>query len=276
MKNILTFVIPVRHQDTAKDWQRIKKTLGETIASLASQDREGWRAIIVANHGADLPDLPKGVEVNRVNFAPNKMPAQGSVTKEQVYDAIRIDKGRRILSGMLYAGEMGHVMVVDADDFVSRRLTSFVAANPTANGWYIPEGYVWSEGGRILFQFPDFSHLCGTSHIVRADLYQLPSSIETADETYIKQILGSHLFLREHLDETGNPLAALPFVGAIYRAGHADSSIGSGSTLKQYFFRKQMLTNPAVLYHRVRRLHLKTPQIDREFMGASGSAASAA
>lgn len=271
MKNILTFVIPVRHQDTAKNWPRIKKTLSETVSSIASQDKDGWRAIIVANRGADLPDLPKGFEVKSVDFPPNEVPQPGTVAKERLYDSIRIDKGRRVLAGMLYAGEMGHVMAVDGDDFVSRKLTSFVAANPNANGWYFRDGYVWSEGGRILYKFTDFSRLCGTSHIVRADLYQLPPSAEAADETYIKQMLGSHLFLHDHLDKTGNPLAPLPFVGAIYRAGHVDSSIKSGGTLSQYFFRKQMLTSPAMLYDRVSRLHLKTGRIDSEFMGAPAS-----
>jgi hypothetical protein len=269
MKNILTFVIPVRHQDTARDWQRIKRQLGDTIRSIAQQDSDGWKAVIVANEGADLPDIPNGFEVKRVNFPPASIPDSHATPSEKIFDAIRLDKGRRILAGMLHAGEMGHVMVVDNDDFVSRRLTSFVAANQDANGWYFYDGYVWGEGGRILFLFPDFSHLCGTSHIIRADLYQLPSSLESADENYIKQMLGSHIFVDDHLKKTGNPLSRLPFPGAIYRTNHAESISFSGSTLKQYFFRKQMLTSPAVFYERVRRLQLKNSRIEREFMGAA-------
>jgi hypothetical protein len=271
MKNILTFVIPVRHQDTAKSWQRVRKNLSETIASIANQDSDAWKAIIVANYGADLPDLPKGFDVKRVDFPPNELPEPGTVEKEQIYDAIRIDKGRRLLAGMLYAGEMGHVMTVDNDDFISRRLTSFVAANSKANGWYFRDGYVWGDGGRILFRFTDFSRLCGTSHIVRADLFKLPSSLETADETYIRRMIGSHLFLHDHLDKTGNPLEPLPFVGAIFRTNHPESGSQSGGVLRKYFFRKQMLTNPVVLGSRVRRLHLKTRRIDEEFMGRCNS-----
>jgi hypothetical protein len=271
MKNILTFVIPVRHQDTAKDWPQIKRQLGDTIRSIAQQDSDGWKAIIVANHGADLPDIPKGFEVKRVDFPPAKVPERGTILSEEVYNVTRWDKGRRILAGMLQAGEMGHVMVVDNDDFVSRRLTSFVAANQKANGWYFYDGYVWGEGGRILFLFPDFSHLCGTSHVIRADLYQLPSSLDSADETYVKHMLGSHVFLREHLDKTGNPLAPLPFPGAIYRTNHSESISHSGSTLRRYFFRRQILTNPAAFYRRARRLQLKTSRIEKEFMGGAAT-----
>jgi hypothetical protein len=271
VKNILTFVIPVRHQDTAKDWQRLKRQLGETVASIACQDREGWKAIVVANYGADLPDLPKGFEVKRVDFPPNPKPSPETATKEEIHDVTRIDKGYRVLAGMLHAGEMGHVMVVDNDDFVSRRLTSFVAASPKANGWYLRDGYVWGEGGRTLFLFTDFSRLCGTSHIVRADLYELPGSFESADENYVRYMLGSHAFLHDHLDKTGNPLAVLPFAGAVYRTNHGESLSGSGSTLRRYFFRRKMLTSPTMFYDRVRRLHLKTSGIEREFMGVATS-----
>ncbi len=84
-----------------------------------------------------------------------------------VYEAIRADKGRRVLAGMLQAGAMGHVMIVDDDDFVSCRLAGFVAANLAETGWYLKHGYVWTEGSRLLFRHDDFSHLCGTSHIIR-------------------------------------------------------------------------------------------------------------
>ena len=268
MKSVLTFIIPVRHQEIAKDWRAIRRQLSDTIRSIANQDAEGWRAVVVANYGADLPDMPRGFEVKRVDFPPNPMPRRETLTEEEIYDVTRIDKGRRVLAGMLHAGEMGHVMIVDSDDFVSRRLTSFVAENAKADGWYFRDGYVWGEGGRTLFLFTDFSRLCGTSHIIRADLYDLPASLELADEKFVKYMLGSHVFFHDHLVKMGHPLAVLPFAGAVYRTNHADSVIGSGSTLRRYFFRKKMLTSPSMFYDRVRRLRLKTSEIEREFMGA--------
>ena len=56
----LTFIIPVRHQDNARDWALLKANLTQTAASIASQTHPGWRALVVANEGADLPDLPAG------------------------------------------------------------------------------------------------------------------------------------------------------------------------------------------------------------------------
>jgi hypothetical protein len=267
MGNILTFVIPVRHQDTAKDWQLIKRHLSETIASISCQDTDGWKAVIVANYGADLPAMPKHFEVKRVDFPAPQHLAPGSADQEEIYAVTRTDKGHRVLAGMLHAGEMGHVMIVDNDDFVSRRLTSFVAANQRANGWYFRDGYTWDDNGKMLYLFTDFSRICGTSHIIRADLYQLPPSFEAVDENFNKYMLGSHNYLHDYLDKTGNPLAPLPFPGAIYRTNHAESDSRSGGTLRRYFFRKKMFTSPTVLYERVRRLKFKTRRMEKEFMG---------
>ncbi len=68
-------------------------------------------------------------------------------------------------------------MIVDDDDFVSNRLVTFVAQNAGRNGWYMRVGYVWSSNGRLVYRDGDFSNICGTSHIVRADLYTIPARV---------------------------------------------------------------------------------------------------
>jgi hypothetical protein len=109
-----------------------------TIRSIAAQDDKRWHAVIVANHGADLPELPEGFDVCRVDFPPNQIHQQGDASKEDFYNAFRIDKGRRVLAGMLHARDCGHFMIVDDDDFVSRRLTGLAASEPGANGLVLP------------------------------------------------------------------------------------------------------------------------------------------
>ncbi len=267
MQNILTFVIPVRHQDNARDWPRLKDNLSQTIKSISNQDSEGWKAVIVANHGADLPGMPAEFSVKRVDFPPNKLHVQGSASVEAFRDAVRSDKGRRILAGMLHAGPMGHVMVVDDDDFISRRLTSFVARHRDENGWYIRDGYIWSNNGRLLYRYSNFSHLCGTSHIVRSDLYGIPNSLETADDDYFRRALGSHVFIQGDLEAKGTPLQPLPFPGAVYRTGHGESHSRSNSILRQYFIKKSLLGRPAEFLRRLACLKVKSDKMEREFFG---------
>jgi len=266
-KNILTFIIPVRHQDNAHDWPQLKRRLAQTVRSVSSQDSEGWKAVMVANYGADLPDLPKNWSVKRVDLPPNKLYIKGNADTEAFRDAVRIDKGARILAGMLHAGEMGHTMLVDDDDFVSCRLTSFVASRSRENGWYFGNGLVWTEGGRLLYRHDNFSKLCGTSHIIRSDLFQIPASADSADETYISRMLGSHIFIQEHLAEIGSPLLPLPFIGAIYRTGHTGAHSRSKGIARQYLLQKSLAKKPWLIPGRLARFRFMTSRIDNEFLG---------
>jgi hypothetical protein len=47
--------------------------------------------------------------------------------------------------------------VVDDDDVVSCRLTSFLAGHLGDNGWYVRDGYIWGDGGKLLYKYADFS-----------------------------------------------------------------------------------------------------------------------
>jgi hypothetical protein len=272
METIVTFIIPVRHQDNAKDWPRLKANLTQTLRSISGQTDSRWRAVVVANEGADLPILPQQCEHVRVHFPPNEMhERQQSRDKEDFYDAFRIDKGRRVLSGMLYAVDTKFYMIVDDDDFVSSNIVAFAAANVSANGWKIDKGYVWGDGGALLFAHDDFANFCGTSLIVRADLYTLPAKFEDAQPNFIKTMLGSHIQIGKILAERGSPLGSLPFRGAIYRVGHPGAHSTSPGLLKMYLFNKSIVRKPILFCANLLRFRWLTPQIRSAYFGEPGS-----
>lgn len=264
----LTFIIPVCHPANCKDWPALQRNLAQTIASVSAQTCDHWKAVVVANHGAALPHLPPHCTVCRVDFAPNPHYEQGESTLEHFRESIRLDKGRRVLAGILAAGDMGHVMIVDADDLVSNRLSAFVAAHPEHFGWYVDRGYAYQEGSSILARFPKFHELCGTSHIVRADLFDLPHTLESAPEPYIRQILGSHIVIQRHLAQRGTPLAPLPFPGAIYRVGHALSHSQSKGLYRAFFKTDSILRHPGRILKNLARARPLTRAIRTEFFAA--------
>jgi len=267
MDTILTFIIPVRHQENSKDWNALKANLTQTIASISAQTNPNWRAIIVANIGADLPDLPDKFEVLRVDFPPNLFHEQQGADKEVFSHCFRIDKGRRVLKGMLSALNTKFFMIVDDDDFVSNRLVDFVSRNQNAYGWKVSQGYIWGDRGSLLLYSKNFSNLCGTSLIVRADIYQLPASFELADEEYIKTMLGSHVKIGKILEDRKTPLADLPFPGAIYRIGHSNAHSKSPQLLKLYLFNKQLLSKPLTLLQNIFSFRYLDTALKKEFFG---------
>ena len=266
-KNRLTFIIPILHPENCRDWRTLKQHLLQTANSIAAQDCRNWKAVVVANKGSDLPPLPVNFDIKYVEFPPNAQFGRGKNDLETFREAVRLDKGRRLLAGMIHAGEMGHVMFVDHDDFISRHLTSFVSNFPESYGWYVKDGYLWGSGGKLVYKFNEFSHVCGTSHIVRSDLYEMPSGIEDADPKYIRKILGSHIFIEEHLASKGTPIIPLPFSGAVYRVGHENSHSKSSQLFRIAFLKPQLIFNPREVVKRISRFNLVDSSFGQEFFG---------
>ncbi|HEV2899232.1 MAG TPA: galactosyl transferase [Pseudaminobacter sp.] len=265
--SLVTFIIPVRHQDNARDWGLLKANLVQTIASISNQTNGDWRGIIVANEGADLPDLPERFGVVRVDFPPNDMHELGTASLDEIYDAFRLDKGRRVLMGMLSTRDSRFFMIVDDDDFVSARIVKHVAENPDANGWTIDRGYIWDDGGRLLLGYDEFNHLCGTSLIIRSDLYGMPEQFENASLDWIKSMLGSHVRIADILAGRGTPLAPLPFRGAVYRVAHKGSHSKAPSLLVKYFLSWEAMKRPRRLLRNLGKLRLVGETAKHEFFG---------
>lgn len=266
---LVTFIIPVRHQDNARDWSALKANLTETVASIANQSNPRWRALIIANRGADLPPLPERFDVEWVDFSPNVLhEIKHSPSKEDFLDAFRLDKGRRVLAGMLAGRDTRYFMIVDDDDFVSSNLVEFVSSHVGESGWVIDRGYIWDHGGSIVMEHDDFNHVCGTCLIIRADLYDLPVKFDDASPSWIKSMLGSHHRITEFLASRGAPLSPLPFIGAVYRVAHGGSHSKTPSLITKYFFSKYAVKRPLKTLRNIFRVRRITPQLRREFFGS--------
>jgi hypothetical protein len=260
----LSFVIPVRHPSNSSDWPTLKRNLSQTIASIAAQQSDAWKAVIVANHGSDLPPLPSRFSVKWVDFPPNARIESGAIRDDSWWDALRLDKGRRVLAGMIHAGTTSYIMAVDEDDFVHRGLTTFVEKNLGKNGWRLSKGYLWEDGGRLLYFTSDFCGICGSSHIVHSDLYEMPAAVEDASEEYLQYMLGAHRFIDQILSERGTPLDPLPFPGAIWRVGHSGSASSSTGLLRRVIdFRAPLRSIKEAL-----RIRLKTKSVERDYFGS--------
>ena len=265
---LVTFIIPVRHQDNARDWKALTDKLQQTVASIAAQTHPDWRGIIVANEGADLPPLPEKFSVTRVNFPPNDMHELGKGGKDAFLDAFRFDKGRRVLAGMLDAKDSQFTMICDDDDLVSNRIVDFVSKSPDANGWVLTKGWVWNDGGQYFFKYDDFNHKCGTCLIVRRVLYGIPERFEDAEVEWIKSFLGSHHRIGPKLAAAGTPLGTLPFRGAVYRVGNAGSHSRAKGVIRQALLNRESLTQPHHFLRNLFRIHRIGDQHRQEFFNA--------
>jgi hypothetical protein len=264
---IVSFIIPVRHQQNAKDWGALSARLTQTLRSVAAQESPNWRGVVVVNHGAELPAMPDKFEVVRVDFPPNPMHERGGGDQETFYDAFRVDKGRRVLAGMLARRETHFFMIVDDDDFVSRKIVGFASGHIGKEGWKINKGYEWTEGSSMVHQNDNFNEFCGTSLIINSTLYELPRTFTDATEDYVKNMLGSHIRIADVLECKGTPLAPLPFRGAIYRLGHLGAHSGSSGVVKHYLLNREAWRRPRRWMRELSRFRPLSRAIRDEFFG---------
>lgn len=278
MTALVTFITPVRHPQNSRNWDGLVARLAQTMESVSAQTCSEWRGVIVANHDARLPPLPANYSLERVGFAPNPLYEKGSAPLEDVYDAVRLDKGRRILKGMLSAPDSRYFMVVDDDDLISNRIVEYVRDNRGRNGWKISRGYLWTDGSSFVLRKDNFDRLCGTSLIVRSDLYDIPGRSEDASDQYVKTMLGSHMMLEGILESRGTPLEELPFPGAVYRVGHAVAHSQSKPLIRSHMLDRRVLSDPVRLARNLRDIRLIKASLRAEFWGRrlSGSRRTAA
>ena len=259
----LVFVIPVRHQDAVPDWDATKHNMAQTLASIAAQTVPEWECLVVANKGADLPRLPPRCSVVHVDLPVPVLPDR-ETRLEAYYDAIRADKGLRIYAGLREVSPDSHVMAVDYDDFVSRRLAELVVTNRAAPGWNFETGYVWAGGGWCYLK-SDFHAICGTSHIIRRDLFGALDHGGEPDLRAIKRRVGSHIFIHHDLAAEGRPLSALPFPGAVYRIGNPLSAAATGGLFSSMTPRYRFRTHPLGSVRRLLRYRRVGAGLRNEF-----------
>lgn len=206
---MLVFVVPLKSARSSRSWSCTTKLVTRTLASACNQDCPDFRVILVCTDALKLP-----FHDPRIEILPVELPEPDSSL-----DAHRQDKGQKVLRGLLKAvdSQATHVMVLDADDCVSRRLAGHIAANPAANGWYLRRGYFHQEGRKTVHLARwRFHQWCGSSHILRPELLDLPD--RPIADWYL-----THGPIVRTMEERDRPLLPLPFPGAVYNVGHGEN-----------------------------------------------------
>ena len=131
----------------------------------------------------------------------------------------RNDTKRKRLIGLNRALELSssHVMFLDSDDCVSKRLAEYVAQNPDSKGWYLSSGYFFSERQeRLHLERWRYSKWCGSGHIVRPEHLDYVERKDGGIHHY-------HTRMTRELRERGKPLKPLPFHGGVYCVSHGEN-----------------------------------------------------
>ncbi|MBD0265677.1 MAG: glycosyltransferase family 2 protein [Tolypothrix sp. Co-bin9] len=207
---MLVFLIPIKSSKVATSWTELSKLFERCLRSVCNQTSSEFQVIVVCHERPEISFHHPQVHYIEVDF-----PIPDSTLPEKMKD-----KRKKLAVGLLAARELKptHIMPVDADDCISKRLASYVAQSPQSNGWYIDIGYEYQEGSsKIMVRKEAFYKLCGTCNIINYRLFSLPDKV-LGDEplTGHDNFLEGHPIAKISLAARGTPIEPLPFPGAIY------------------------------------------------------------
>lgn len=242
---MLVFLIPFKSARAAAAWDRACRLLQRTVASACAQTSPSFRVVVGCHERPDGDFSHPALEFVEAGHPPPS-PADP--------DDLRTDKRLKLLAALRRAREYApdHVMFLDADDLVSRRLAAYSAAHPRAHGWYLRAGYFYCERQpRLHFERRRFDQWCGSSHIVR------PEHLEFFAHNHGRPFY-FHTRMTRDLRQQGTPVRPLPFPGAVYTISHGENF----RDYERILWPRNPLLRPLrrILWHRA-----LTPDIREEF-----------
>jgi hypothetical protein len=212
---MLTFILSMRARALSKDWAYHTWLLDRTLNSIVAQTNREFDVVVVCH---DIPDCR--VKDPAIHFLSVDFPHP----KHEFSDML-VDKVLKVSRGVEWAQARGadHVMFVDADDLVSRRLSGFVAAREDGDGWLFHEGYAHRYGTGWLQKHTPHHLICGTGAIVRLSRLRFADDPQYRGERVNTLAAAGHAKYEEVMAEEGAVLEPLPFPGAVYIL-HDDST----------------------------------------------------
>jgi hypothetical protein len=250
---MIVFVVPLMSPKVANSWQRVSQLFERSIQSICNQTSSNFKVVVVCNQKPKTNFHHAHLIYLEVDFLPS---GTDVIAKT-------MDRGRRVLYGLQWSQQLepSHVMFVDADDCISNRIAAFVEAHRHCEGWVMKQGYMYKEGSHWIYNVPSkrkpFNLMCGTSNIIRTDLYELAPD-RLMDDDFVLNYYGRHMYIAEHLKQKGAMLEAFPFNGAVYVVENGEN----------YFCTRFDRYLPKKTISRFKALHnyrLITPTIRNEF-----------
>ena len=221
------FIIPLRHPESANNYDVVLQLLKKTVLSLLGQSDPDIRIVIVCNHEPDI-----GITDSRLYFinAPFANPSSGKGASVPL-EVLLLDKGAKLAIGAAAAlsFQPRYFFFIDADDWIHQDTSTVMnkrygigdnapslASFP--KGYYVNEGYLVNIDAWRYRKVYGLNRYCGSSFAYRRDVIQ----------GLLAGLTRNHPGLPQHLRELGKELGtkeaiSLPDAGGIaktFERGH--------------------------------------------------------
>ena len=183
---------------------------------------------MVCNQVPNTKFKSPNIDFVKVDF-PSPSEEKGSLVD---IDDFRKDKVSKVFAGILHGEKYRptYVMLLDADDLISSKISQYVNSHPGENGWYINKGFIYGDGGALVRWTRIFHMKCGSSFIFSWELLRklmnvpqdFPSEPTQAqiwaslDTNFLREAFAIHRRTESYFRELGFPLKKFPFPAGIW------------------------------------------------------------
>jgi hypothetical protein len=243
---MVIFVVPLKSRKASKSWEYTSKLFGKCVRSLCNQTSLEFRVVVVCHEKPDIDFDHPHISYIQAEFSSPELGDGHSAMIE--------DRTRKVMMGLYLARghQPSHVMIVDADDCVSNQLAEFVSdkSRSQCNGWFVNDGYRYTDGKDHIVVQRKLHRLCATSIIIRTDLYDLPKDLDKCIEfDTARKYHINHNQAVKMMALRGTPLEPLPFVGSVYVSPANKDSIFFNRS-----FSRRFRENPKMIFSPIKKL----------------------
>lgn len=199
---MVVFLIPVKSKAVSRSWSKVCSLLDATLRSVLNQNCDDFVVIVACS------EYPiSRITSDKIQYLICEDRTRGSDDGKLK----RIDKSMKLREAYKEAQKYSpdYIMVVDSDDFIHKGIAGFLQGK-IENGYYLENGYLYEHKTGLFLVDGLFSHICGTSLIVKNHLF-LNCFSDDIYRHYQNRKIKSQIIL------------PLPFVGAIYNRGHGEN-----------------------------------------------------
>lgn len=248
----LGIVIPLKSQRVSRDWEAVSRCLEATLRSLNRQSSNDWLAVVV---GHEKPEISWNEVSEKITWVASEdalppLREGGNFAVHSDFPRI-LDKNRKTARGMLslHAQAITDWFVLDADDFIHQDFVRTLGSLPHQAGWLLRSGYLWYQDLRRWMPSSNMLNLCGSTAVISAALFEVPTTGRDEDLQKIPWCRMSHSDIEEFLiPHLAGADPTFPLAAIAYTLSHGDNcSDEFRTTLKariKLWIKKRIQTRP--------------------------------
>jgi hypothetical protein len=225
---MLCFITPLRSPKMSDNWPRICGLFERTATSVFRQTTPDFRHVVVCHEPPPLKrTFDRRLEFITGDFPlPEKSRPAPSLTHD-AWPAMSDDKLNKLVAGLQRARELNSdfVMLLDADDLVSRRLVAHVLSHPTADGWFVERGWRYEYGRQWIETLDGFNQVSSSCNVLARRWFSFPGHPERERDADAALIMQGHGQAVEAFAARGAMMRPLPFRAAVYTENGENMSI---------------------------------------------------